>query len=207
MPATVKDIAETILQRAGAAPRFIVAVAGPPGAGKSTLTDELAQELPPGAAAVLQGDGFHYDNALLDRLGRRQRKGAPDTFDCRALELTLRRLLDREPDVVVPVFDRTLDVSRGSAAMIGAGVRFVIVEGNYLLADTAPWSALRPLFDMTVFIDVPRAELERRLLARWAGYGWPPEKARHWVDTNDLPNVDFVQAHTPGADVVWAQAE
>jgi pantothenate kinase len=97
---TVAEIAATIKERAKGADRFVVALAGPPGAGKSTLSELLADAL--GDAAILQGDGFHYDNAILDALGRRQRKGAPDTFDVAGLESILRRVRAGE-DVVVPV--------------------------------------------------------------------------------------------------------
>jgi pantothenate kinase len=94
-------------------------------------------------AAVVQADGFHYDNGLLDALGRRGRKGAPNTFDVRGLELTLQRIRAGEPDVVIPTFDRDLDLSRGSARMIARDVKHILVEGNYLTLGNGPWSALR----------------------------------------------------------------
>lgn len=197
---SVSEIAEVIAEKAQGSARFIVALAGPPGAGKSTLSQLLADAL--GDAAILQGDGFHYDNAILDALDRRQRKGAPDTFDVAGLESVLRRIRHGE-DVVVPVFDRPLDLARAGAARIAGDARFVIVEGNYLTLDAAPWSALRPLFDLKILIDVPRAELEERLTRRWLDLGWSGEKAAHWVASNDMPNVDLVQAQGGSADILW----
>lgn len=105
--------------------------------------------------------------------------------------------------VAVPVFDREADLARAGAAIVGADARFVLVEGNYLLLDRPPWSGLAPLFDLTIFIDVPMAELERRLLARWTGLGRGEEAARAWVDGNDLPNARLVMAGSRPADVVW----
>ncbi len=197
---SVSDIAGKIAERGEGRARFIVALAGPPGAGKSTLSELLANAL--SGAAILQGDGFHYDNAILDALGRRQRKGAPDTFDVAGLESVLRRIRAGE-EVVVPVFDRPLDLARAGAARISATARFVILEGNYLTLDAAPWSALRPLFDLTILIDVPRAELEKRLMRRWIDLGWSAERAAHWVASNDMANVDLVKAQGGSADIVW----
>ncbi|MDF1601616.1 nucleoside/nucleotide kinase family protein [Mesorhizobium sp. YIM 152430] len=197
---SVVDIAGKIEERAKGHVRFVVALAGPPGSGKSTLSELLADAL--GDAAILQGDGFHYDNAILDALGRHQRKGAPDTFDVAGLESVVMRVR-AGGDVVVPVFDRPLDLARAGAARISADARFVIVEGNYLTLDAAPWSALRPLFDLTVLIDVPRAELEKRLMRRWLDLGWSADRAAHWVASNDMPNVDLVKAHGASADIVW----
>lgn len=197
---SVSEVAAVIAEKAQGAGRFVVALAGPPGAGKSTLSQLLADAL--GDAAILQGDGFHYDNAILDALGRRQRKGAPDTFDVAGLESVLRRIRAGE-DVLVPVFDRPLDLARAGAARISADARFVIVEGNYLTLHVAPWSGLRPLFDLTILIDVARDELERRLMRRWLDLGWSAERAAHWVASNDMPNVDLVQTHGGSADIVW----
>ncbi len=197
---SVSEIAKVIAEMAQGSARFIVALAGPPGAGKSTLSQLLADAL--GDAAILQGDGFHYDNAILEALGRRQRKGAPDTFDVAGLESVLHRIRGGE-EVVVPVFDRPLDLARAGAARIAGDARFVIVEGNYLTLDAAPWSALRPLFDVTVLIDVPRNELEKRLMRRWLDLGWSADKAAHWVASNDMPNVDLVQAQGGSADILW----
>jgi pantothenate kinase len=201
---SLDDLADLIRARAEGADRFVVAIAGPPGAGKSTLSQALAARLPPTETAVLQADGFHFDNDLLVRLGRRDRKGAPDTFDVAGLDGLLGRIRAREAAVVAPVFDRTLDVARAGALVIGTEIRLVLVEGNYLLLTRGPWAALRPRFDLTLRIDVPRAELERRLLARWHDLGWSPEAARAWVDGNDLPNVDTVLAESGPADLVWS---
>ncbi|MGX1786755.1 nucleoside triphosphate hydrolase [Bosea sp. NPDC055332] len=200
---TAQDIAARIVERAGDQRRVIVALAGPPGAGKSTLSGRLLAALPEGEAALVPMDGFHFDNAVLDALGLRQRKGAPETFDCAGLAATLRRIRSGVGDVAVPLFDRESDLARAGAAIIPTDARFVLVEGNYLLLDQAPWSELAPLFDLTIFIDVPLAELERRLLARWRDLGRSEEAARSWVDGNDLPNARLVIAGSRRADILW----
>jgi pantothenate kinase len=147
-------------------------------------------------------DGFHYDDAILKQRGLRNRKGAPETFDIAGFEHLLKRIRAVEPDIAIPVFDRTMELARAGAAIVGSEVKFILTEGNYLLLDEAPWSNLAPLFDLAIFLDVPRAELERRLLRRWHEHGRSDEDARAWVASNDMPNVDRVLDRRRQADLV-----
>ncbi|MFA9229308.1 MAG: hypothetical protein RIR95_1608 [Pseudomonadota bacterium] len=180
--------------------RFLVALAGPPGAGKSTLAAELVAALGDDAKAVPM-DGFHYDDAVLHARGARDRKGAPDTFDVLGFLHLLRRLRV-EDEVAIPLFDRDLEISRAGADIVTAQDRVLVVEGNYLLLNEAPWTEAAPLFDLTVWIDVPEAELDRRLVARWAHYGKTPAEARAWIDGNDMPNIRRVTLGSQAADVI-----
>ena len=104
--------------------------------------------------------------------------------------------------MAIPLFDRELEISRAGADIVTAADRLLVVEGNYLLLNEAPWPELRPLFDLTVWIDVPEAELDRRLQARWAQYGKTPDAARVWIDSNDLPNIRLVTQGSGQADLV-----
>ncbi len=198
----IATIAATIFRRAGKARRFVVAIAGPPGAGKSTLSSALHGVLPEGAVEVVPMDGFHYDDAVLERRGLRSRKGAPETFDFAGFEVLLKRIRAGEPDIAIPVFDRSVELSRAAAAVIGADVRFILVEGNYLLLDEEPWSRLAPLFDFSIFLDVPRGELERRLRQRWHEHGRSEADALAWIASNDMPNIERVLARRRPADLI-----
>ena len=149
-------------------------------------------------------DGFHYDDAVLIARGARARKGAPDTFDVAGFRHLLTRLRS-EDEVAIPLFDRDLEISRAGADIVGPDDRILIVEGNYLLLNEAPWPDLAPLFDLTIWIDVPEAELDRRLMARWAHYGKSPDQARAWIDGNDMPNIRRVVAGSRPADLVIRQ--
>ena len=104
--------------------------------------------------------------------------------------------------VAVPVFDRSLEISRGSARLIGKEVRLIIVEGNYILLDQAPWSTLAPFFDITVMIDVAEAELRRRLRQRWKGFGLDDAVVDHKLEENDLPNGRLVMNGSRRADLI-----
>lgn len=210
---TLTELAAWLAQTAGSRTsgmRLLVALAGPPGAGKSTCAEQLNDRLnATGAchAAVLQMDGFHYDDAVLNERGLRPRKGSPATFDVAGL----RHLLDRlkrndEAEIAVPVFDRSLEIARAGARLIPRQVGVLIVEGNYLLLDEPPWSALKPLFDVTVKIDVPPAVLRQRLHERWQALGLAPADIVAKLESNDLPNGLLVIEKSSPADYVLRNA-
>lgn len=183
---------------------MIAALVGAPGSGKSTLADKLAGKLnarAAGTAAVLPMDGYHYDNLYLGPAGFLARKGAPHTFDVGGLYHTLSRMRARdEPGVAVPVFDRKIEIARAGARLIPAEVPVIIVEGNYLLLQADPWSRLRPLFDVTVMIDVPEAMLRTRLIGRWQRLGLTAPEIARKLDDNDLPNGRLVRTDSAAAD-------
>jgi pantothenate kinase len=198
---TLIELADLITARAAQHQgRFIAALAGPPAAGKSTLAEGLAARIGAGAKVVPM-DGFHYDDAVLNARGARARKGAPDTFDVQGFFHLLRRLRS-EDEVAIPLFDRALEISRAGADIIGPADKILIVEGNYLLLNEAPWPQALPLYDLTIWIDVPEAELVARLMSRWASYGKTEPQAREWIEGNDLPNIRRVVAGSGRADVV-----
>lgn len=132
----IAGLANEILLRAEGRERFLVGIAGPPGAGKSTFAQALITALPHSVCVPM--DGFHFDNAVLDQLGLRARKGSPETFDYAGFAATLDRIRRGEPNVAIPVFDREMDLARAGAALIGQEIKFVVVEGNYLLLDAGP---------------------------------------------------------------------
>ncbi|WDZ77036.1 nucleoside triphosphate hydrolase [Ensifer adhaerens] len=202
----VEPIAKEILKRAADAARFVVAIAGPPGAGKSTLADALAETLVSGGekAAVLPMDGFHMDNAVLEQKGLLARKGSPETFDVRAFLSTISAVRANDGEVLVPVFDRSREIAIASARIVAPETRIVLVEGNYLLLDEAPWNRLEGAFDFSIFINPGVEELERRLLQRWYDHGYDEEAAKRKAFGNDIPNAHRVVDHQRPADRVLA---
>ena len=201
-----KELAERVEGRVGKE-RIVIAIAGPPGAGKSTLATALRDRLNAGKAGmaeILEMDGYHFDDRVLKARGRLAFKGAPDTFDVAGLAHMLRRLREcGDMAVAVPVFDREIEISRAGAALIGPEVDVVIVEGNYLLLKRPPWDTLRALLDLSLMIEVERDVLRRRLISRWLGYGLDPDAARRRVEENDLPNGDCVVNESAAPDLIF----
>lgn len=183
--------------------RRLVALAGPPGAGKSYIAECLVEALSaiaPGRAEVLPMDGFHYDDTLLSRRGDLARKGAPYTFDIDGLHVMLQRIAaDDGTAVAVPVFDRSIEIARAGARLIDPEARLIIVEGNYLLLDDPQWAALADSLDLSVFIQVPEPTLKQRLAQRWAHLSCEQRQAK--LEGNDLPNMRLVVQRGRRADV------
>lgn len=182
--------------------RTILGITGAPGAGKSTITAALLGALGH-LAADAPMDGYHLSNEVLRDLGRRQRKGAWDTFDVDGYVALLRRLRANEDKVVyAPTFDRSTETAIAAALPIPRAIPLVVTEGNYLLHDAGGWEKVRPLLTEVWFVDVPPAERVRRLIDRRTGDGEGREQAQAWVEDVDQANADVVLSSAIRADLL-----
>ena len=170
--------------------RFLVAIAGPPGSGKSTIAEILEKRLGT-SAAVLPMDGFHLENDRLTEMGLLHRKGAPETFDAEGFVELVASLRDHET-VHFPTFDRATDRTVPKSGCIEAMTKIILVEGNYLLLDRPPWSELPQLFDLSVCLVVDRDELKSRLIQRWIDHGLSKRSAHERAEANDMINADLI---------------
>ncbi|QTE31042.1 nucleoside/nucleotide kinase family protein [Pengzhenrongella sicca] len=202
VPATVADLVTRAEALAAASSRTVLGIVGAPGAGKSTLCAALDEAL--GARAVVVGmDGFHLADEVLVELGRRARKGAPDTFDVAGYVSLLTRMRQAEEDVTyAPRFDRALEASIGSAVAVPRTVPLVITEGNYLLYDECGWGDVRPLLDEVWFLDLPVQERVRRLVARRLSHGDTANHAHSWVTEVDEANASLILTGREAANLV-----
>lgn len=177
--------------------RRILGVTGAPGAGKSTLTAQIASALGPADCLVVPMDGFHLADVALRRLGRLDRKGAPDTFDGDGYTALLRRIRDARPGdgpVWAPMFSRDLEQPIAGALEVPADVPLIITEGIYLLSDDGGFSAARGLLDTSWFLEPPDELRRRWLIARHEEFGKSPEAAREWVMGPDEANARIVES-------------
>jgi pantothenate kinase len=199
----ISTIASTIQNKAENAVRFMVAIAGAPGSGKSTLAEQIREELcrVGETAIVVPMDGFHFDDVILNERGDRPRKGAPFTFDVYGFITLLKRIRARELEIAIPVFHREQEAAHAGERIISGDARIVLVEGNYLLLNSTPWNQLVPLFDLTIALNVPKEELERRLIQRWLEHGFDMEAAKKKVASNDILNVEEVISKSAPADL------
>jgi pantothenate kinase len=200
---TVDDLVTTVRSVHRPGRRTLLGVAGPPGAGKSRMARFVVAAAGSGVAAIVQQDGFHLRNDVLTTLGRRDRKGAPDTFDVDGFVDLLDRLrVAGDRAVAVPVFRREVEEVVDAGEVIGAQTELLVVEGNYLLLDEPPWARVAERLDMSLYVDAPAAVRRRRLLDRQRRTYGSAEAAARWVERVDEPNARIVEATRVRADVV-----
>jgi pantothenate kinase len=181
--------------------RRVVGIAGAPGAGKSTLAATLVADATV-PARHLPMDGFHLADAALERLGLRDRKGAPETFDALGYAALLRRVRESRDVVWAPGFERGLEQPLAAEIAIGPEIELVVTEGNYLLLDEPPWREVRAALDEVWFLDLDDDVRRRRLVARHVEFGKSPEEAEAWVSRVDDANAALVLATRDRADRV-----
>ncbi|MCC9308644.1 nucleoside/nucleotide kinase family protein [Kitasatospora sp. RB6PN24] len=182
--------------------RLLLGLTGAPGAGKSTLArylvDGVNRAAGTGTAAYAPMDGFHLSNGQLDRLGLRNRKGSPPSFDVRGYVALLGRLAgDRFHDIYVPDFDRVLDEPVAARHLVTPSTRLVVTEGNYLAADAPGWTEVRELLHEVWYLDAADDLRAERLTARHLAGGRDLAQARTWVRANDQPNGEYVKLSRP----------
>lgn len=187
--------------------RYVLGIVGVPGAGKTTLAEELAEKINgavgDGFAVVLAMDGFHLPNAELDARGLRSRKGSPPSYDAAGFVELVRAARQQKADdepIGVPGYCRQVHEPVADAFTIDPMCGLVIVEGQYLLLDEQPWAAIRGLLDEAWYIDIDLEESMARTKARHERGGCTDEQAQRKVDENDRPNARLIKTTRPRAD-------
>ncbi|MFI0508716.1 nucleoside/nucleotide kinase family protein [Streptomyces sp. WSLK1-5] len=207
MPLTFDDLVTRARSLAEPGRRAVLGIAGSPGAGKTTLAEHLVRALNgPGEpwVAHVPMDGFHLADVELERLGLRDRKGAPETFDAAGYAALLRRLREEtDGDVVyAPGFERVLEQPVAGAIPVPPTARLVVTEGNYLLLGSGAWARVRTQLDEVWFCELDEEERLRRLVARHEEFGKTHDEAVAWVTRSDQRNAETVAATRERADLV-----
>ena len=177
--------------------RQILGIAGPPGGGKSTVARAVVAALGEQARLVPM-DGFHLSQPELVRLGRRDRMGAPDTFDSAGYAALLTRLRGEEPVVYAPEFRREIEEPIAGSIAVPHQTPLVVTEGNYLLL----WPEVQPLLDEAWYVETDEELRVQRLIQRHIEFGKTPEYARAWVMRSDERNAEVVARTASSADVL-----
>ncbi|XAL99489.1 hypothetical protein OT109_18155 [Phycisphaeraceae bacterium D3-23] len=214
-PRGIATLAAELQQHAKRHPhrRTLAAIAGLPGSGKSTLARALCIHLnrsEPGSAALIALDGFHLPNEALAARNLLDRKGAPQTFDALGYFKLIAHAVELGSAMQVPAYDRKLHapVYTGNPEhTITCDTRYVLTEGNYLLLDELPWTAIDDLAAARWFLDTPTKQAEAWLVRRHIATGRSIEEAQQRVAQNDRLNAELVTQRSRHADRVLCWPE
>jgi pantothenate kinase len=177
----------------GQSPRTLIGIVGKPGAGKSTVVEQIQNKYQTHEVSIIPMDGFHLTNEELISLGRRERKGAPDTFDVEGFTSLIKSVkIDHSVDHKFPIFHREIEASIADEGIVPKESKIVVTEGNYLFSEDHNWSAVYPLLDHTWFIEIDDEIRIERLIARHVRYGKSPEEAENWSRGSDETNARFI---------------
>lgn len=183
--------------------RTVLGISGKPGAGKSQLSSFLVANLPSDLVALVPMDGFHLSNEELEELGRRDRKGAPDTFDVEGYVNLLTEIRSNNNDVIrYPIFHREIEASIADEGLLASDVKLVITEGNYLFHDQDGWEEISPLLDHRWFVGIDDSLRLDRLVARHHQFGKDLAAAHAWAIGSDERNAQIVEASKFRADLI-----
>ncbi len=213
MERDVERVCDLISSRRQVGVRTIVAIAGPPASGKSTLAEAVVltlnaqQSSAVPVATLVPMDGYHLDNRILEPRGLLTRKGAPETFDAVGFCTAIKGLQSARHESFHPSFDRQMDLAIANAIAVHPDTPTVVVEGNYLLMDSDPWRGLADVFTVTVFVSPDLEELKSRLQHRWIKHGFDPKSALQRATMNDLPNAELILRDSRKADLTLTQCD
>ncbi|CAN5424025.1 nucleoside/nucleotide kinase family protein [soil metagenome] len=206
MVATIDELVAVVSQLLARRSRVIVGIVGEPGSGKSTVAEAISDQVDC-RSVIVPMDGFHLSNRELKRLGRSERKGAPDTFDVAGYVNLLRRLRDVDDDVVyAPEYVRDLEEPIGGAIAVSSDIPVVFTEGNYLLHSEHGWDAVAPLLDGVWYLDSEPQRRVQRLIRRHERFGKTSDDAIAWATGSDERNASVVRRTRPAANL-WIDGD
>ena len=177
----------------GSKPRTMIGIVGKPGAGKSTVVTEIQKQFSTEDVAIIPMDGYHLSNEELIRLGRRERKGAPDTFDVEGFISLITRVRNEiDKDHTFHIFHREIEASKADEGIVLRNTKVIVIEGNYLFSEEHNWSEVFPLLDQSWFIEIDDEIRMQRLITRHIKYGKTPQEAEDWSRGSDEANAKFI---------------
>ena len=143
---------------------------------------------------VVPMDGFHLSNRVLEDMGIRDCKGAPETFDASGFVSLLSRIRAQDKDpVYFPIFNRAIEESIAAQGVLHQDVQLVLVEGNYLNLESEPWNQIIEFLDDSWFLTLPQEIRIERLVTRHEAFGKSRAEAIAWANGSDQRNAELIE--------------
>lgn len=178
---------------------LVIGIAGGTGSGKTTVTNNIVEQLDRNDVVVIQHDSYYRD------LGEQERRaGGQINFDHPAsleTELLIRHIgeLKKGEPIRQPMYDFTTDRRMTSTRLIGPKP-IIIIEGILIFVD----KALRDLMDIRIFVDVDADErLLRRIRRDTQERGRTIESImQQYMRTVKPMHLEFVEPGKVWADII-----
>lgn len=201
-----EHLVDRVLAMANPCGRIVVGVSGVPGSGKTTTAEEVATRInhrlgahPDASPAIsVSMDGYHYYRRELDAMDDPEalhaRRGAHWTFNAEAF-VEAMRLVKAGGALSLPTFQHGVGDPVEAGMQLLESHTIVIVEGNYVLLDVAPWDQLAELFDDRWYVDTDvDLALDRLLQRQMQDNKRSEDEVRARIASNDRPNAELVHA-------------
>lgn len=193
--------------------RFLIALAGLPGSGKSTVAGhwetEVTKQRTQGDFFVLGMDGFHLTKQQLSLLPNPEeavaRRGAPFTFDPQTFICKMQSICTamNEKDVFWPGFQHSIGDPVPDEVIIPKTCRVILVEGIYTLFREGIWLGLENYFDESWFFDTDmETSMKRVSLRHQKAWNMSPEQAKNRAENNDKLNCAYISPCRKTADFI-----
>lgn len=180
--------------------RTLVTIDGIDGSGKSTFARSLVQAFEAGGirTSIVRVDDFRR-TVEWDGTANEANVYYDAYFDLGLCDRCLQAFLAGSAQVEIPAYDTVSESTRGTRVLDFAGVQLVVVEGVFPRRLAAAAQAF------AIYLDAPKAEARRRIIARDLHKGRTRDEIEHRIDDRYFPSQDrYHTAFSPreAADVV-----
>jgi len=178
---------------------LIIGIAGGTGCGKTTVVNQIINELPDGEVGVISQDSYYKDLSHQSLEERRMTNfDHPQSIDFELLEEHLK-LLKAGKSIQQPVYS-FLECNRTDKTIPISPSKVLIVEGILILTN----AQIRKMLDIKIFVHADSDErLIRRLKRDVNERGWNLDETLDKYQTNIKPmHLQFIEPSKEYADII-----
>ncbi|MGB5371286.1 MAG: uridine kinase [Flavobacteriaceae bacterium] len=178
---------------------LIIGIAGGTGCGKTTVVNQIINELQSGDVGVISQDSYYKDLSHLNLEERRKTNfDHPKSIDFELLESHLTQLRSGI-SVAQPVYS-FLECNRTDTTILTKPTKVLIVEGILILTNPT----IREMFDIKIYVHADSDErLIRRVKRDVNERGWNLDETLQKYQSNIKPmHEQFIEPSKEHADII-----